>query len=208
MAACFSKCACLMVYYWSAFGPEWVKNYNQYMYVFLVMLAFRISHPLTCGPVVTFKICYYSHLGVSVTAVFLTTLTVGCVTRVVCWIFTCKIPALCNQETGENAFDSRIYWCTESPLISATKYIQLGRLLVVRKHGVRRLSHPVCCCVLGVYGPSGWCRSSITGLLGCKSYCLSGRISKHIGSVIPVKNWIVSAFWAVRGERIEACLTR
>ena len=65
-------------------GPEWVKNYNQYMYVFLVMLAFRISRPLTCGPVVTFNICHYSHLGVSVTAAFLTTFTVGCATRVVC----------------------------------------------------------------------------------------------------------------------------
>ncbi len=166
MAACFSKCACLVVYFWSAFGPEWVKNYNQYMYVFLIMLAFRISHPLTCGPVVTFNICHCSHLGVSVTAVFLTTLTVGCITRVVCWIFTCTILALCNQETGENAFDSRIYWCTESILISATKYIQLGRLLVVRKHGVRRLSHHVRCRVLGVYGPSCWCSLQYHGPSG------------------------------------------
>ncbi len=99
-----------------------------------MMLALRISLQLTCGLFVTFNICDYMHLGVSIAAVFLTTLSLA-VKRMLlfCSIFTCKTWALCSQETGENAFDSQIYGCAESILIPAAKYIHLGCPLIARK---------------------------------------------------------------------------
>ena len=50
------------------------------MYVFLIMLALRISLPLTRGLVVTFNICDYTHLGVRV-AEFLSVKYGRCVAR-------------------------------------------------------------------------------------------------------------------------------